>query len=447
MRSDDDDEADGIGGPPPDPSLRAWRHPSEIASAAAAAGRPVAPSPSTRSPLILPAIAAIVAAGVVATAVVGLGALTASFDSMQDAERLGVEAANGVTTSIGRTIRNSLISPSASSSPSTTATSPTTSTVRDVTPEATTNDNGAHQWSADPDPTLKAGDGVFTKADGSPIKLAAFMVVDETVFTSAAAIGDHRDLGLVVGGNWIMATVVVTDVGNDVAMLQIADDDLSYLLAESRAVWAMPEDYETPKPGTEILVTTLASAQDEPAGGVVLASTGRTVASSGTPVYGSVITSAYRPAGTSGGAMIDQDGGLVGLIVDSDRELAEAVPVDRLLAIKDTFQRWGIPALEWLGVEGGNQSTGGTVLAAVIEGGPADRADLRPGDIITAIDGTMVENWHHLVFLIRQSGTGSTIEVAVERQSRNEIVVATVGSRTDPALALALGGSTAADDD
>ena len=38
MRSNDDDDEEGFG-PPPDPSVRAWRHPSEIASAEAAAAR------------------------------------------------------------------------------------------------------------------------------------------------------------------------------------------------------------------------------------------------------------------------------------------------------------------------------------------------------------------------------------------------------------------------
>ncbi|MFV0258182.1 MAG: hypothetical protein ACK5PP_07010, partial [Acidimicrobiales bacterium] len=47
MRPDDEDEPEVGGGPPPDPSTRSWRHPSEIAAANAAAARDAAAANDT----------------------------------------------------------------------------------------------------------------------------------------------------------------------------------------------------------------------------------------------------------------------------------------------------------------------------------------------------------------------------------------------------------------
>ena len=47
VTTEDDDDYEG-NGPPPDPSTRAWRHPSEIAAANAAAARGMVPLPRQR---------------------------------------------------------------------------------------------------------------------------------------------------------------------------------------------------------------------------------------------------------------------------------------------------------------------------------------------------------------------------------------------------------------
>jgi S1-C subfamily serine protease len=436
VQSDDDDEADAFGGPPPDPSLRAWRHPSEIAAAAAAANREAASHSSPSRPF-MPSVAAFVGVGLIAAAAVGIVTLTGAFDSTPEATFLDAEGASHLTTTSGGALLTTSLAPSlpASSSTSATttseqATTTTTATADTMLGPATESEPTQH-WSADLDPTLIAWDGVFTDDPVAPIRLGDFTVVNEVVFTSAATIEGRGDLGLVIDGQWIVATPLLIDACNDVAMLDIPDEDLAFVLAASDSVWTVTDDYQSPTPGTKISITDLDLAQSTATTGTVIASDERAVISTGKPVYGSIITTAHRPDGSSGGAMVDHKGNLIGLIVDSDGTLTAAVPADRLVAIKDSFDRWGVAANEWIGIEGKFRSTRGAILTVVAPGGPADLAGLRQGNIITSVDGTTIIDWAHLVHLIREAGTGTSIELTIGSEGQESIVTVTVGSSAD----------------
>ncbi|RPI48220.1 MAG: RIP metalloprotease RseP [Betaproteobacteria bacterium] len=54
------------------------------------------------------------------------------------------------------------------------------------------------------------------------------------------------------------------------------------------------------------------------------------------------------------------------------------------------------------------------VVGHVVPGGPAERAGLREGDLIVAIDGVPIEQWQELVAKVRQR-PGQRLEVTVER--------------------------------
>ncbi|GAA1153070.1 S1C family serine protease [Ornithinicoccus hortensis] len=50
---------------------------------------------------------------------------------------------------------------------------------------------------------------------------------------------------------------------------------------------------------------------------------------------------------------------------------------------------------------------------AVVDGGPADKVGIEPGDIILAIDGTRVDDSNHLIVLLRSHKVGDTVEVLI----------------------------------
>jgi putative serine protease PepD len=53
--------------------------------------------------------------------------------------------------------------------------------------------------------------------------------------------------------------------------------------------------------------------------------------------------------------------------------------------------------------------------APVTEGGPADRAGIRPGDVITAINGRPVAAPDELIVAIRAQAVGDTVTLTVRR--------------------------------
>ena len=95
------------------------------------------------------------------------------------------------------------------------------------------------------------------------------------------------------------------------------------------------------------------------------------------------------------------------------------------------FLTWHTASLAWLGVDGNTQADGGVKLTGVSSGSPAAAVHLLIGDRIRTINGTKVIDWNHLVHLVRQAGTGATVEVGLERDNSEAVVQVTIGSRLD----------------
>jgi C-terminal processing protease CtpA/Prc len=79
------------------------------------------------------------------------------------------------------------------------------------------------------------------------------------------------------------------------------------------------------------------------------------------------------------------------------------------------------------------EGTGGALVAEVIDGSPADQAGLRPGDIITAIDGVDIKNWRDARQAIQESGgPGTQLRFTISRdQETKELTAKLANSRLD----------------
>ncbi len=60
----------------------------------------------------------------------------------------------------------------------------------------------------------------------------------------------------------------------------------------------------------------------------------------------------------------------------------------------------------------GRPSPGGAMITELVAGGPASRADLQPGDVVTSVDGRKVQSAHELARIVRSYREGD--EVAIE---------------------------------
>lgn len=78
-----------------------------------------------------------------------------------------------------------------------------------------------------------------------------------------------------------------------------------------------------------------------------------------------------------------------------------------------------------LGIEGG------VMIAAVIEGSPAEKGGLKDGDIILAVDGEKIADFTRLPRIFAEKGAGATVTIKVQRGKEAKEFKVTLGSRGD----------------
>ena len=60
-----------------------------------------------------------------------------------------------------------------------------------------------------------------------------------------------------------------------------------------------------------------------------------------------------------------------------------------------------------------------TTPGAILKGGPADRAGIRPGDLITAFDGKEITSAEELIVAVRSREVGDTINLTYLRNGKS----------------------------
>ena len=76
---------------------------------------------------------------------------------------------------------------------------------------------------------------------------------------------------------------------------------------------------------------------------------------------------------------------------------------------------------EYFGVKGG-----GVLVSSVTAASPAEKAGLKAGDVITAVNGTAVRDAGELVEELREAGDGREVRLDVVRDKKTTTVTATL---------------------
>ena len=142
-------------------------------------------------------------------------------------------------------------------------------------------------------------------------------------------------------------------------------------------------------------------------------------------------TDASLNPGNSGGALVTSGGRVVGInTAVAGVGLGLAVPInDSTRRIVGSLMSEGRVRRAYLGVAGGVrplppqarsqfEGEGCIEVVEVVEGSPADRAGLRPEDLVVEVDGNRVEDVGDLQRLMVAELIGATVPVTVIRQGR-----------------------------
>lgn len=163
--------------------------------------------------------------------------------------------------------------------------------------------------------------------------------------------------------------------------------------------------------------------------------------SSGRALTNLIQTDAAINPGNSGGPLLDREGRVIGINTAVLRSvegfhvegLGFAIPIDEALAVAREIVENGGPTR--LGILAGTltpdvakaieEATGeplhverGVFVRQVEPGSPAERAGLRPTDVIVAAGGDRIERVEALIQAVRQAGPGASLSLEVIRRGR-----------------------------
>ena len=162
-------------------------------------------------------------------------------------------------------------------------------------------------------------------------------------------------------------------------------------------------------------------------------------------------TDAAINPGNSGGALINSAGHLVGINTaifsrsGGSQGIGFAIPVSLVKGVMKQIIEHGRALRGWLGVEVQDLNQGlaesfglanisGALIAGIQPGGPSAMAGLRPGDLITHVNGEQVQSSRALMNIIAENTPGTVLELNIIRQGEKLEVETTIGERPQPQL-------------
>lgn len=279
------------------------------------------------------------------------------------------------------------------------------------------------------EPSSSLGSGVLVSPEG-------YILTNHHVISDA----DEIDVAL-SDGRKVKAQVIGSDPETDIAVLKI-------------------EAKQLPTP------ITLGKVESVHVGDVVLAignpfGVGQTVTSGIVSALGRdhvgintfenfIQTDAAINPGNSGGALIDTRGNLIGINTaiysnnGGSMGIGFAIPINLAKQVMESILSNGSVTRGWIGVEPQNlskelleslglpSSTQGVLLSGVLEGGPAAKGGVKPGDVLITVNGNSTKDVRQLLNQIAQIAPGNDAKLKILRKDKELELTVQTGKRPKP---------------
>jgi serine protease Do len=162
----------------------------------------------------------------------------------------------------------------------------------------------------------------------------------------------------------------------------------------------------------------------------IVSAKGRVIGSG--PYDNFIQTDASINPGNSGGPLVNLNGEVVGIntaIIASGQGIGFAIPVDMAKEIVPQLKEKGHVTRGWLGVgiqqitpelakSFGLKEQKGALVSQVVKGGPAEKAGIEQGDVITEFDGKEVPESKDLPRIVASTPVGKTVTIKVLRSGK-----------------------------
>jgi serine protease Do len=148
-------------------------------------------------------------------------------------------------------------------------------------------------------------------------------------------------------------------------------------------------------------------------------------------------TDAAVNPGNSGGALVDVNGKLLGINVAIASETGSytgysfAIPANLVKKVVEDIVEYGAPQRGFLGVniadmdadlskEKGINLTSGVYVDRVVEGGSAEKAGIKGGDVIVGVNGKNIQSSAELQEMVGRGHPGDSFSITVNRKGKNQ---------------------------
>jgi serine protease DegQ len=240
-------------------------------------------------------------------------------------------------------------------------------------------------------------------------------------------------------GKKLLAKVVGNDPETDLAVLRVSGENLPAITFGSS---------DALKVGDVVLAIGNPFGVGQTVTGGIVSALGRT--GLGINTFENFIqTDAAINPGNSGGALVDAGGNLVGINTaifsrsGGSMGIGFAIPVSTAKMVLEQIVKTGSVTRGWIGVEVQEitptaaesfklGSARGALIAGVLRGGPADKAGVKPGDVLVEIEGKPVPDPATMLNLIAALPPGTGAKMKLKRQGKDVEANITVGRRPKP---------------
>jgi serine protease DegQ len=276
----------------------------------------------------------------------------------------------------------------------------------------------------DPQKATSLGSGVVVSAGG-------YILTNNHVVEAA----DEIEIAL-SDGRTLIATVAGNDPETDLAVLRVDAKDLPAITFGSS---------DTLRVGDVVLAIGNPFGFGQTVTQGIVSALGRS--GLGINVFENFIqTDAAINPGNSGGALIDAAGNLVGINTaifsrsGGSMGIGFATPVSTAKSVLEQIIKSGAVTRGWIGVELAPLtpalaesfklgSLDGAIIKGVLADGPADRAGVKPGDVLLQIDGKPIADPQAVLNVVTVIAPGSAAKVKLKRKGQDLELPVTIGRR------------------
>ncbi len=226
------------------------------------------------------------------------------------------------------------------------------------------------------------------------------------------------------------AKIIGTDPMTDLALIKIKGKDFEPLKFGSSSKTSV---------GSWVVAIGSPFGLEQTVTAGIVSAKGRIIGSG--PYDDFIQTDASINPGNSGGPLLNLEGEVIGIntaIIRSGQGIGFAIPSDLATGVIDQLTNKKSVSRGWMGVAIQNvtkelaeyykiKEEKGVYVAKVYEGDPADKAGIRPGDVIVMVNDKIIESSRDLSLTIAGSSVGEKVNVKLIREGKEKIIKVKLG--------------------